>query len=272
MLRLEHPTTSAIPIDVEGITPERIRGMSLPEIEKLEISRGNRRVELAEFFRVSGDAADERIEWSGNLSGVHWIGAKMSSGTIRVEGNAGRHLGSGMRGGSIFVSGNTGDWLGAEMRAGTIRVHGNVSDQAGAAYRGSPRGMCGGTLLIDGNAGHEIGHRMRRGLIAVGVGCGDLAGFNMLAGTILLLGSAGKRTGAGMRRGTIGLFASPPPSLLPSFRAACRLKAPVYLNLVLSELSRHEFPFDDELPRSEYDLLNGDLLEGGRGEILVRHA
>ena len=41
------------------------------------------------------------IEFEGNLSGVHWIGAHLRSGEVHVHGAAGRHIGSEMRGGEI---------------------------------------------------------------------------------------------------------------------------------------------------------------------------
>src|SRR5207248_10970652 len=88
---------SSVPLEVEGITPDAIRDKSLAEIEKLEVFEGNVKSRLADFFSVSGDAADEIQEWEGDLAGVHWIGAKMQSGKVIISGNAGRHIGSEMR-------------------------------------------------------------------------------------------------------------------------------------------------------------------------------
>jgi formylmethanofuran dehydrogenase subunit C len=269
-LRLTLRRTSPVPLEVEGITPDALRGLPLAEIERLPIFEGNVQTPLAEFFAASGDASDERIEWEGDLAGVHWIGAKMKSGTIRIEGDCGRHLGSEMSGGEIHVAGNAGDWVGGEMHGGLIHVRGNAGHLVGAAYRGSARGMTRGAILIGGNAGNEIGHTMRRGLIAIGGSAGDLAGFNMLAGSILLFGDAGIRHGAGMKRGTIAFFGSQPP-LLPSFRRACRFQ-PVVISLLLGHLRQLDFQIPDEFFTSAFDLYNGDLIEGGRGEILVRMA
>ena len=55
-----------MPLEVEGITPDTVREMSLAEIEKLEIFEGNVKTRLAEFFAVSGDAGDEVHEWRGS--------------------------------------------------------------------------------------------------------------------------------------------------------------------------------------------------------------
>ena len=56
-----------MPLEVEGITPDAVRGKSLAEIEKLEVFEGNVKSRLADFFTVSGDAADEIHEWEGDL-------------------------------------------------------------------------------------------------------------------------------------------------------------------------------------------------------------
>ncbi len=269
VLCLRYRAKATIPVEVEGITPDRLRDKPLAEIERLEVFLGNRQLPLAELFAVSGDPSDESLCWQGDLAGVHWIGAKMAGGSIRVEGPAGRHVGSEMSGGAIEVEGDAGDWVGGEMKGGLIRVRGRAGHLIGAAYRGSARGMTGGTILIDGQVGNEIGHTMRRGLLAVGGDAGDLAGFNMLAGSILIFGEAGIRPGAGMRRGTIGFFGAHPPPLLPTFRHACRYR-PDILRLVLAHLRRHEFPPAAGLADLEVELYHGDMIEGGRGEILVR--
>lgn len=270
-LTLEYQAETSIPVEVEGVLPEVTRTRSLPEIEQLPVYHGNRTGVLADFFRVSGDPSDGEIDWRGNLAGVHWIGTKMTQGVMRVHGNAGRHVGSEMSGGEIQVWGNAGDWVGGEMHGGLIHIRGRAGHLIGAAYRGSPRGMTGGMILIDGDAGNEIGHSMRRGVIAIGGNAGDLAGFNLLAGTILFRGSVGIRHGAGMKRGTLIFLGAERPQLLPSFRAACRHR-PEFISLLYRELRRHAFPLTDEEYAAEYDLFHGDLLAGGRGEVLLRTA
>jgi len=267
-LSLQLKQAVSVPVEVEEILPESVRDKSLAEIERLNLFHGNRRLPLAELFKVTGSADDQSLRWQGDLSGVHWIGTKMTVGEIVVEGDAGRHLGSEMSGGEIQVHGKAGDWVGGEMRGGLIHVHGSAGHLVGAAYRGSQRGMSGGTILVDGSVGNEIGHTMRRGLIAVGGEAGDLVGFSMLAGTILVFGEAGIRHGAGMRRGTIGLWSETEPSMLPSFRRACRIR-PLAIGMVLADLRRRGFSVPERLDRCQFDLYNGDFIEGGRGELLV---
>jgi formylmethanofuran dehydrogenase subunit C len=271
MLRLTLRAKSSIPLEVEGITPDVTRGMSLGQIEKLEVFDGNVKTNLAEFFTVRGDPGDEIHEWEGDLAGVHWIGTKMVSGKVIVTGNAGRHVGSEMRGGEIHVRGDVSDWVGGEMHGGLIHVRGRAGHLVGSAYRGSVKGMTKGTILIGGDAGNEIGHSMRRGLVAIGGNIGDLAGMNMLAGSIFVFGTSGIRHGAGMKRGTIAFLGSEAPPLLPTFRRACRYQ-PNYMTMLYHQLGKLDFAVPAHLRDCSYDLYNGDLLTGGRGEILIRAA
>lgn len=265
---LELTVSSSVPLEVEGVTPDRIRSLSTAEIERLDVFEGNRKAHLADFFRVRGTADDEHLRLQGELSGVHWVGAKMRSGQITIAGNVGRHVGSEMEGGRIEVHGDASDWVGAEMLGGTIHVHGRAGHLIGAAYRGSARGMRGGSIVIDGDAGNEIGHTMRRGLIAIGGSAGDLVGFNMLAGTILVAESVGIRHGAGMRRGTLIFLTDDRPELLPTFVLSGR-QQPLVMTLLSKELMGLGYDKAERLLH-EFDLYHGDQLEGGRGELLMR--
>ena len=96
------------------------------------------------MFQVSGDASDKQMDFEGDLAGVHWIGAHVTSGLVRIHGSAGRHVGSQMRGGEILVLGNASGWVGSEMHKGLIYVKGNAGHLKGAAYRGSSKGMTDG--------------------------------------------------------------------------------------------------------------------------------
>ena len=268
-ITLRYNAQTTVPVEVEGFTPDWACDKSIAEIEKFEIFHGNCKIPLAEMFTISGDGSDKRLEFEGNLSGVHWIGAHMATGAIRVHGPAGRHVGSQMRGGEIVVEGDAGGWVGAEMHKGLIHIKGNARHLIGAAYRGSSKGMTGGTILVDGNAGNEIGLTMRRGLIAIGGTAGDLIGFNMIAGTVAVFGECGIRPGAGMRRGTLSLLGPKPPQLLPSFRYATTYQS-CSVRLMLRTLINNGFRIEDSLMQSEFDLYHGDLVSVGRGEILFR--
>jgi formylmethanofuran dehydrogenase subunit C len=268
-LTLNHSPVSRLPVELDGIVPDRLMGKSLAEIGRIPVFEGNRRIPLAELFRLSGNPSDGRIEIEGELSGVHHIGAGMGGGEIVVHGNAGRHVGAGMTGGTIDVAGDAGDWVGAEMKGGVIHIRGSAGDNAGAAYAGSRRGMTDGSILIEGSAGDGIGRSLRRGMIAIGGACGEDGGAGMIAGTILVFGTCKGPVGAEMRRGTIGLFGSGPPRFLPTFRRAGRFR-PLFLGLVERELHTLGFPLARGLSDAELTLYHGDLLSLGKGEIWVR--
>jgi formylmethanofuran dehydrogenase subunit C len=268
-LLLTYHARTSVPVEIEGVVPDRLRDKSLAEIERIEVFHGNVKLPLAELFAIKGDPAQERIDFEGDLSGVHYIGYGMSSGAIHVHGNAGRHVGGEMTGGTIEIDGSAGDWVGGELHGGLIRVRGSAGHLVGAAYRGSKNGMTGGTILIGGDAGNEVGTAMRRGTLVIAGSCGDAAGFSMIAGTILVFGSCGIRIGAGMKRGTIGLLGGGPTTLLPTFRRAGRFR-PLFLRLLFNDLARLGFQAERGLLDTELVLYRGDLVALGMGEVWMR--
>ncbi len=258
-----------VPLEVEGIVPAAVRDLSLDAICKLPVFHGNRSSELGEFFQVRGDPTDGNCIWEGDLSGVHWLGAKMREGTIVVRGPVGRHLGSEMAGGQIDVHGDASDWVGAELHGGRIHIHGSAGHLVGAAYRGSRRGMTAGIILVDGSVGNEVGMTMRRGLLAVGGDAGDLLAMNMLAGTVAVAGNTGIRASAGMHRGTLILAGPTRPELLPTFRRATTGQ-PLILQLIFRTLRTAGFEVTADQWGTSFDLYHGDMIQGGRGEVFVR--
>jgi formylmethanofuran dehydrogenase subunit C len=265
MLKLTLRAPSNIPLELEGITPERVAGLSPLEVAKLTVQHGNRAEPLGEFFEIAPDRdrlAD--LHFAGDTSRVKHIGAGMTRGSIYAEGNVGMHAGAGMTGGSLTLDSGCAGWLGAEMKGGTIEVRGHAGDQAGAAYRGSRRGMTGGQIVIRGSAGDELGLLMRRGLIVVERACGEFAGASMIAGTLVLLGEVGPRCGAGMKRGTI--LTAREPHLPPSFRYACDYR-PAFVPMLVAELRKLELSAPAAFG-ANLRCFRGDLLTGGRGEVL----
>lgn len=269
-LTLTLKQATAIPIEVDAIRIETVRAQSPEAVRRTLVQYGNKQRPLADFFDASGSAADDsHVIWVGDCSKVKLIGAGLAAGRMTVEGNAGMHLGAEMIGGEIVCAGDAGDWAGAEMHGGRLVVRGNIGDCAGAAYRGAQRGMTGGEIFIHGSAGHELGHRMRRGLIVVRGRAGQAAGYNLRAGSIFLFGGAGIRLGAGMRRGTIALLGGDVPPLLPTFRYACTYR-PEFLRVYLRHLGRSGFDVPEDCFAGAFDRFSGDLLELGKGEILLR--
>ncbi|HLJ10054.1 MAG TPA: formylmethanofuran dehydrogenase subunit C [Planctomycetaceae bacterium] len=267
MIKLSSIASTTIPIEADCLTPDRLAGKSVAEIARLPVQYGNARLPLAEFFRIEGDAADQRLVLEGDCSRVKWVGAGMRSGKLTIDGPIGMHAGAEMRGGSIEVQGCAGDWLGAEMRGGLIRVHKDAGHLVGGCYRGGRAGMRGGAILVEGSAGNEIGNAMRRGFIAVGGNAGDFTGVSMIAGSVLVFGKPGMRAGAGMKRGTIALFGDT-PEVLPSFRFSC-LYEPLFLDIYIRFLRAAGFSVREELIHGMYRRFAGDLVALGKGEILV---
>ncbi|MEM8865037.1 MAG: formylmethanofuran dehydrogenase subunit C [Planctomycetota bacterium] len=262
-LELSCQSPGPLPVDLEGFAPDRFQGKSLDDIKRFEVSVGNAKVTAGELFNVEGDPSDAAWVFTGDLSGAQNIGSEMASGRIQVDGAAGRYAGARMRGGELCIAGDAADLLGAELRGGTIVVGGDAGDQIGGPLPGSRLGMCGGTIRVHGSAGEAVGQAMRRGWITVGGDCGQLAGYRMRAGSLCVFGACGSRPGAEMVRGTIGLFGDRSPTLLPTFRPGCEY-SPQFLQLMANELNA----YGHRTPQRVL-LHSGDLLTGGRGEILL---
>jgi formylmethanofuran dehydrogenase subunit C len=254
-----------VPLETEGLSPDRLAGLSRGEIEALTVWNGNRRARLADFFAVSGDG-DEELRVEGDLRRVKFLGAGMTAGRLIVAGDAGMHTGADMRGGELVVEGDVGDFAGTGMRGGRLVVGGSAGHQLGGAYPGERAGMRGGEIIVRGDAGDQVGAGLRRGLIAVAGRVGDAAGLRMLAGTIVALGALGAAPGAATRRGTIVAMAR--VTLLPTFTFACSYR-PTFLRLCLRHLHTLGLPLTDEQIEGRYARWSGDGLELRRGEILI---
>ena len=181
-LTLREPPT--VPLETEGLSPDRLAGRRRGEIEALTVWHGNRRAQLADFFAVSGNG-DEELRVEGDLRRVKFLGAGMTDGRLTVAGDAGMHTGADMRGGELVVEGDAGEFAGTGMRGGRLVVRGSAGHHLGGAYPGERTGMRGGEILVHGDAGDQVGAGLRRGLIAVAGRLGDAAGLRMLAGTIV---------------------------------------------------------------------------------------
>ena len=264
-LTLKLRAVPEVPLETEVVRPDTLSGKSEKEIAALPLLYGNRRVDLGEFFSVSGQANGElRVE--GDLAKVKYIGAGMTGGRLIVEGDVGSHLGAVMTGGEIEVRGNGGDWVGPEMQGGRITIKGNAGHMLGSGYRGSQIGMVDGEIIVHGNAGNETGGTMRNGLIAIAGDCGDFAGVNMRAGTIVVLGKLGNRFGAGMKRGSIVTMHE--AELLPTFTYACTYR-PTFLRLYLYRLRKFGLEIADSYFTGPYKRWSGDAVELNRGEALI---
>jgi formylmethanofuran dehydrogenase subunit C len=265
-LTLREPPS--VPLETDGLSPDRLAARRRGEIEALTVWHGNRRAQLADFFAVSGNG-DAELRVEGDLRRVKFLGAGMTAGRLTVAGDAGMHTGADMRGGSLVVEGDVGDFAGVNMRGGRLAVQGSAGRHLGGAHPGERAGMRGGEIIVHGDAGDHVGAGLRRGLIAVAGRVGAAAGLRMLAGTIVAVGGLGAAPGAAMRRGTI--VAMSRVTLLPTFAFACSYR-PLFLRLYLRHLRALGLPLADEQIEGRYSRWSGDGLELRRGEILILEA
>lgn len=263
--RFELRAAPALRLDLRGVTPAALAGLTLAQVEHLRIGHGNAALPLAEFFRVeAGEAGSLRFE--ADLARCDRVGWAMPSGRIVVAGSVGHHAGGAMTGGVLHVKGSAGLLVGCEMAGGELLVDGDVDDFAGAPLPGSMDGMRGGTLLVRGRAGARFGDRMRRGTAIVFGDAGDFLASRLVAGTIAIGGRAGAHVGYGMRRGSV-VFAGAAPAIPSTFVPAIA-EAPVFWQLLARELARHGGPFA-ALPSRRITRWLGDLSAGGKGELIL---
>ena len=245
------------PINAECISPNVFTGKSLGEIAALQLWEGNRKCSLDDIFEVEGNCGETLSEVTihlvGNLSKAHRIGANMTGGEIRIQGDVGMHLGEEMKGGKITVEGNAGSWVGSAMKGGTIEVKNDAGDYIGGTYRGSTKGMQGGTIIIYGNAGTEVGCYMRKGLIKICGNVDQFVGIRMRNGTIVVQGNAKERAGAYMKGGKI-ILCSHTPSVLPTFT----------IDSIKSKAKA-----EGEEIKGPFYLFIGDLAEYGNGKLYL---
>ena len=264
--------SGVLSIDLAGVVPDRIATLAPRDLGRLVVRADERPTELGTLFRITGTAADGRIECRGDFSRVHGVGAGMAAGEIVVAGNAGRHAGEGMTGGTLTIQGDAGDWLACEMTGGTVHVAGSAGDNAAAALPGSRHGMRGGLVVIAGHAGCLAAARMRRGILAVGGDCGPAAAFELRAGTVLVAGAVGPDAGHGMQRGSLvaaGARFEPPATFCKG-----AVWVPAFLPLLAARLEAAGFgrggPAIRTLLQGPWEQWHGDLVTGGRGEIFLR--
>lgn len=236
------------PLDLDGVLPETISTLSELEIANLVIWQGRSRTRLGDWFTVDGEYA-QSIRIDGDVRHCRGVGARMSTGSLEIIGDAGDDLGAAMRGGSILVRGNAGD-------------------RVGAGLPGASRGMMGGEIIVDGAVGNDAGARMRRGLLFVHGNAGANAAVNIIAGSVVVMGRVGDASGAGSKRGT--LVVGGRVDIAATYRFACRYRPP-HVRLTLMHLARrYGLVFDAATLDAMYDRFCGDAGTIAKGEILRR--
>jgi len=253
-------------LDLRGIQPSVVLGLSIREVEALRVLYGNREAALGECCHAT-ISIDEReaLVLKGATGWILHAGYGMNVGSLIIEGDAGPLTGVEMSGGSLEVMGNASVGLGSGMQGGILHLHGNAGNNCGAALPGTIQGMTGGIILIDGDVGERAGANMRRGLIVICGECGEYLGVNLLAGTILCFGAVIAGVGMGMKRGTI--VANRITKILPGFRSAGEAD-PEWLRICLGWLRRLRVAYPPKWERRNPLRFTGDHLGFGKGEVL----
>jgi len=270
-LTLRWRASTTLPVDGSPLKPETFRERSSTDAARVVLRVGNATAELGELFDIEGDAADESLIVEGELRHIHKLGRGMTRGSLTVRGDLGFQAGAEMAGGQFQLHGSCGDWAGAETRGGMLRISGDAGDFLGAAYPGSRLGMREGVILVDGSAGNDAGLMMRRGLIAVRGSVGTGAGRGMIAGTLVAGGRVGPALGVGMKRGTLVLASGgeeAEPCVFPTFAFSGRMSFP-FLTIYAKRLEEWGFSIPGMMSPGPLDRYNGDLANGGQGEILI---
>lgn len=254
-------------IDASRLTPDALAGLSLADIGAIPLQTGNRQVPVGGLFSLDGDDAGA-IVFRGATGMLDFVGKGMSSGSIRVDGDAGSYLGMNMKGGEITVSGSVDAYAACEMKNGVIVIRGNAGDFLGACLPGNKKGMVGGVVIVRGNAGERVGDHMRRGAILIEGDAGAYLGSRMTAGTIGVLGQVGDNIGYAMGRGTL-LLAQAPVSMPVTFND-CGTHTLGFIPLLLKGFQGLDTSFADMADSlKRVRRYAGDLGALGKGEILV---
>jgi formylmethanofuran dehydrogenase subunit C len=125
----------AEPLQVEGLTADRVAGLSECEIAALPVWLGARKARLGDFFDVKGELSD-RLRVVGALGNVHGVAAGMAGGELLLDGDGGRGVAQKMTGGLVVVGGDVGGDAARSMMGGTLVVFGRIGPGPGSK-RGS---------------------------------------------------------------------------------------------------------------------------------------
>ncbi len=263
-LRAEPPRR----LDMSAFVPGRLAGLSIAEIERLEIAAGPKPIKAGDFFAFDG-APGDRLVIEGGSSRLDYIGKAHAGGEIIVEGDAGAYAGRQMKTGRMEIRGNAGVGLASNLKGGIIVVDGSAGGYLGAPKPGEKDGMAGGSVVVKGDAGECAGERMRRGTLVVKGRLGENAGARMMGGTIWAEKGLTRGAGIQMRRGTLigPSLDAPLPTFLDCGQHDLLIVRMMqkYWAEILGDLAP---PSLTAAPRR----LMGDTASLGKGEILIAEA
>ncbi len=250
-------------LDLSALTPDRLAGLAEAEILRLPLATTREFAVVGDVFVLAmGDSSDIVIE--GGSGRLDYIGAEMTRGAMRVEGDAGFCAGRGMRGGRLVIAGNAGAAAASGIRGGEILIEGYAGPSLAGPAPGEQAGMTGGIVVVRGGAGRGAAVRMRRGTIVIEGDADADAAVSMIAGTLVICGRSAGMPGQLMRRGSILL--GHPVSPGANFVRSDGL-AEAFLRLLANFLQPLS-PRAASLASENLQRVTGDLATDGRGELL----
>ena len=257
-ITLSMKTDVDIPLELDNILPELMYDKSVNQIEEMIVYQGNTQNALSEYFDVEVEVDDiddgDCQLIINNPSKLKYVGSKMNSGRIVVNGDVDLHVGAQMSGGRILVNGNADSYAGREMTGGCLEVMGDVREFCGSSYVGEWRGMSGGNIIVHGSVGKHLADCMIGGYIHVMGDCDLLAAMHMSGGVIEIDSKVNKWLAGQMKKGTI-IINGEVEDLLPNFR----LK-----EVICNPLINDEYHF------GSYKVFVGDVTSRGKGSIWVK--
>lgn len=253
------------PQDASLLCPDALAGLSASAVLRLPLSAARRSICLGDLFTAEGnDPADLVIR--GDCRVLHRVGALMTAGRLRVEGDVGDAVGQGMRGGQLIVEGSAGDDAGQSMRGGELRIGGDAGERLGAPDLGERSGISGGVIVVGGSAGAYAGHRMRRGMLLIAGSAGDHCAAGMVAGTLAVGRGVSGSAAVGMRRGTL-LLAQPADPPQGTFTAPQPAQSLGFLGMLIQQVAA-ELPSFGQIPLDRWQRCLGDRAVAGLGELI----
>jgi formylmethanofuran dehydrogenase subunit C len=141
-------------IDCKKLTPDYLQGKSIDAISSIPLSG---QLTVADVFDVQGDDTTTLI-FKNTSTQLHYIGYRMKTGSMTIEGDAGNFTGAEMQGGVLVCKGNTGERAGDTMRRGLLLIEGSTGDYCASNMRA-------GTIGLLGSTGAYLGYGMKRGTL-----------------------------------------------------------------------------------------------------------
>lgn len=252
-------------VDLSALTPDRLAGKSLADIEKIEIGTTRASTKVGDVFQLAeGDLKNVRYE--GGSARFDLVGAKLlPEFSIHVEGDVGLQLGRLAKGGKITVSGNAGAYAASGNEGAHIEIKGDVGEMLAAPLAGELAGMSGGRVVVRGKAGARAGDRLRRGILIIEGDAGDDLGSRLIAGTIVALGATSGRVGYLNKRGSLVLAKR--PEIGPTY-IDCGGHVLTFARLFARAL-RADSESAADILSAKLQRYGGDTAVYGKGEILT---